>query len=399
MPPALSGIKVLDLTGMGPASFAAMMLGDMGAEVIKISTPPGASERGVGQGIDFVEGEEPAFNMESLRNKRSMALNLKRDEGKRIFHQLAKNADVIIESYRPGVMDRLGIGYQSISDMNPGIIYCSVSGYGQESPYRNLPGHDCNYAAMGGTLSLIGYSDQEPPVLVQNTLADLTTAVLQAVIGILMAVIARQKTGRGQIVDISMADGVVFLLNTIPEVAEYLFKGVVPRRGETIFGGAQPSYAVYETADGKYLTIGALEPHFWRNLCRAVEREDLLNDWFAPSPRREEVFNELRGIFRSRSRDEWFEILSGADVPVGKVLEIDELFSEPHVLQREMLIELEHPRFGKMKQIGFPIKFSDTPWQVTSPASRLGEHTSEILSEMGYSQEEIEGLRSTRAIY
>ena len=400
MTSALNGTKVLDLSGMGPASIAAMMLGDMGADVIKISMPPKTGERGVGQGIDFDElPERPAFDLECLRNKRNLALNLKTEAGRNLFYRLSETADVIIESFRPGVMDRLGVGYERIAQKNPGIIFCSVSGYGQDGPYRDLPGHDANYAAMGGALGLVGYSKDAPPVIPQNTFADLTAAVLQAVIGILSAICARGNTGRGQMVDISMTDGVVFTLSTIPEVAEYLLRGVVPRRGETIFGGTQPWFSVYQTGDNRYLTLNPLEPHFWQNLCKALGREDLIEHLYDMGPKMDEVYDELRGIFRTKTRDEWFELLSKADVPVGKVQDIDEVFSDPHVLHRQMLIEVDHPQHGKVKQIGFPVKLSDTPWKVRLPVALMGEHTGEVLSELGYSEDEINRLREEGVIY
>ena len=191
MASALSGIKVLDLAGIGPASFAAMMLGDMGADVLKINMPPGASDRGVGGGMTFVDGFDPG----TIRNKRNMAINLKTEAGQRLFHQLAETSDIIIEAFRPGVMDRLGVGYEAISKINPRVIFCSVSGYGQDGPYRDLVGHDNNYAAMGGALGLIGYSADEPPVLVQTVLADMTTGVMQSTIGILLAICAREVSG------------------------------------------------------------------------------------------------------------------------------------------------------------------------------------------------------------
>ncbi|MBM3132952.1 MAG: CoA transferase [Chloroflexi bacterium] len=398
MTSALEGTKVLDLAGMGPAFIAATMLGDMGAEVVKISTPPGAASRGVGAGIQFIEGvDEPSF-LDTFRNEKNIGVNLKAEAGKRLFRELARTSDVVIESFRPGVMDRLGIGYTSISEINPRIIYCSISGYGQDGPYRDLPGHDANYAAMGGALGLIGYSNEEPPVLVENILADVTTAVLQAVIGILAALHARGKTGRGQLVDISMTDGVFFTLSTVPEVGEYLMKGTVPERGQAIFGGAQPCYAVYKTRDGGYLTIGALEPHFWRNLCKALGREDLIPLHFAQSPKKEEVFEVLRQIFRTKSRDEWFELLTKADVPAGKVLGVDEVCNDPHMRHRRMIMEVDHPRWGKARQIGFPIKFSETPCRVRIPAARIGDHTNEVLSGLGYSAEEIKKLRLDGAV-
>ena len=199
--------------------------------------------------------------------------------------------------------------------------------------------------------------------------------------------------------DISLTDGVVFVLNGIPEVAEYLMSGVIPERGQGIFGGNQPPYAVYQTGDDKYLTVGCLEPHFWLKLCTALGREDLVLHQYTSSPKKEEVFDELKQIFRTRNRDEWFELLSKADVPVGKVLGADEVFSDPNVLHRQMVFEVDHPKFGKMKQIGLPIKLSDTPWQVRIPAASLGEHTDEVLSSMGYSRDDIDALRKERVVY
>lgn len=397
MTSALGGITVLDLTGSGPASFVSMMMGDMGAEVIKISAPPGTTNKGVAHGIEMAY--QPALEFGSLRSKKNLALNLKTEAGRDIFCKLAGEADVVIEAFRPGVIDRLGIGYHAIAEINSGIIYCSVSGYGQDGPYRDLPGHDPNYAGMGGALSLIGYSAKTPPVIVQNTLADLISAIQQPFIGILLAICARERTGRGQQIDISMMDGVIFALNTMPDVAEYLLRGTIPRRGETFFSGTSPWYSVYETSDDKYITLCPLEPHFWRNMCTALDREDLIAHLFAPNPKMEEVYDELKQIFRTKTRDEWFELLVRADVPAGKVLEVDEVFSDEHVLHRQMVIEVDRPPFGKVKQIGFPIKFSDTPAQVQGPCTGLGENTNEVLTGRGYSQEEIERLRQEGIIY
>ncbi len=395
MASALSGIKVLDLAGIGPASFAAMMLADMGADVIKINMPPGAGDKGVGGGMTFVDTFDPG----TLRNKKNTAINLKAEAGKQLFNRLAETADVIIEANRPGVMDRLGVGYEAISKINPRIIYCSVSGYGQDSPYRDLSGHDNNYAGMGGALEFIGYSPEDPPVLVQTVLADMNAAVMQATIGILLAICARERTGKGQQVDISMTDGVVYLLNTIPEAAEYFMTGVVPQRGQGLFGGNNAFYTVYKTLDDKYLTIGCLEPHFWFKLCMAIDREDLIPRQYVSSPEKEEVLEDLKQVFQTKNRDEWFELLSKADVPVGKVLGVDEVISDPNVQHRKMIFDYDHPRFGKTTQIGFPVKLSDTPWELRMPAASLGEHTDEVLSSLGCSRDEIDAWRQERVIY
>ena len=404
MASALEGIKVLDLTGLGPASMAAMMLGDMGADVIKIDMPPGVTERGVGRGYGSPpevgdEIQRVFANMAFNRNKKNLALNLRTEAGQRIFHKLAETSDVIIEGFRPGVMQRLGVGYESISRINPRIIFCSVSGYGQDGPYRDFPGHDPNYTAIGGVLSLVGESADTPPVLPLNISADLGAAVFQTVIGILLSLCARERTGRGQLVDISMTDGVVFLLAFIPGAAEYFGTGVVPKRGQTLTSGTEPYCAVYKTKDSKYISLCPLEPHFWRNLCRVLERDDLIPLQFAAGPQKDEVFHDLRQIFSTKTREEWFDLLTKADVPVGKVLDLDEVFSDPQVLHRQMVIEVNHPKFGKVKQMGFSIKLSDTPGKIRSLPSTLGQHTNEMLLSLGYSQEEIEKLRQEQVVY
>jgi crotonobetainyl-CoA:carnitine CoA-transferase CaiB-like acyl-CoA transferase len=391
------------MTGLGPSSVAAMMMGDMGAEVIKIDLPPGGGSRGVGEGIPFMPTEEEEVERANVwtatnRNKKSVAINLRTEAGQRVFQKLAQTSDVIIESFRPGVMDRMNAGYQAISKINPRIIYCSVSGYGQTGPYRNFPGHDANYSGMGGVLGLTGESQEGKPVIALNIVADIAVAVFEAVIGILLAVCARERTGRGQHVDISMTDGVVSLLTVVPGAEEYLYSQVLPRRGETMTSGNRPYYAVYQTKDKKYLSVCPIEPRFWGNLCRTIGREDLIPQQFDPS-KEGELRSQLSQIFLTKSRDEWFELLTKADVPVGKVLDMDELFSDPQILHRQMVIELNHPKFGKVKQIGIGIKLSDTPGAVRTLAHRLGQDTDEVLSGLGYSQSEMKDLRQQGAIY
>ncbi len=403
MASALSGIRVLDLTGLGPASIAAMMLGDMGADVLKIDLPPGGGSRGVGDGLPFFpesdeETERMTAYMATNRNKKNMALNLRTEAGQQVFHKLAKEYDVVLEAFRPGVMDRMNAGYEAISKTNPRIIYCSVSGYGQTGPYSSFPGHDANYSGMGGVLGLTGERRDGKPVIALNIVADIAVAVMQTVIGILLGICARERTGRGQHVDVSMTDGVVSLLMGVPGAGEYLGTQVLPQRGETITSGTEPFYSVYQTKDDKYLAVCPIEPRFWRNLCRALGREDYAPHQFDPN-KKEELLTWLRQTFLTKSRDEWFEFLSKADVPVGKVLSLDELFSDPQVLHRQMVIEVDHPKFGKVKQIGISIKLSDTPGQVRSLAALLGQHTNEVMSGLGYSKSEIDGLRQQGVIY
>ncbi len=396
MESSLGDIRVLDITGIGAAPLASMILGDMGAEVIRIDTPPKSAMKGAGQGIiSRNELESLACN----RNKMSLVLDLKSDHGRRIFLELAKTADVIVESFRPGAMQRLGLGYDVVSELNPRIIYCSISAYGQNGPYHKYPAHDANAVAMGGLLGLIGEGNGTRPVIPQDVVADLAAAVFQSVIGILLALRARDRTGRGQWIDISMHDGVVFLLIGIREVGEYLRTGRVPRRGETMLSGTRPYYSIYKTKDDKYLTVCPLEPHFWQNFCKTLHCEHLISDQFSPSPTQEKVLDELSQIFLTKTRDEWFDILIEANVPVGKVLDVDEVFSDPHVLHRDMLIEIEHPEHGKVKQIGFGIKLSDTAGQIRSLPPKLGQHTDELLATLGYTTSHITKLREDGVVY
>ena len=398
MASALSGIKVIDICGLGPGSLVSMTLADMGADVIKVDMPPGGGHRGVGDGlVYFPEAEDEAEKMVAYgavnRNKKSMAINFRTEAGQSVFHKLVQTCDVVIEAFRPGVMDRMNVGYEALSKTNPRVIYCAISGYGQTGPYRSFPGHDANYAGFGGVLGLTGDRRDAPPVMALNIVADMAVAYLNAVIGVLLAVCARERTGKGQMVDISMLDGVVGLLAGVPGTAEYPYNGVLPQRGDTLTSGNNPFYAVYQTKDGKYLSVCPIEPRFWQNLCRVLGREDLAPHEFDLSPKKEEMLGDLKKIFLTKTRDEWFDLLIKADVPVGKVLDVDEVFKDPQVLARKMVIEVPHPKFGKVKQIGISVKLSDTPGEVRSLAVRLGKHTDEVLSGLGYSKAEIEKLR------
>ncbi len=403
MASALSGIRVVDLTGLGPSSLVSMTMADMGAEVIKLDMPPGGGHRGVGDGLDYFPQEaEEAERMTAYvainRNKKSIAVNLRTEAGQRVFHKLVATCDVVIESFRPGVMDRMNVGYEALSKTNPRIIYCAVSGYGQTGPYKSLPGHDANYAGFGGVLGLTGDRKDGGPVTALNVVADLAVAYLNATVGVLLAICARERTDKGQLVDISMTDGVVGLLAGIPGATEYFYSGVLPRRGDTLTSGNSPFYTSYRTKDGKYVTICPIEPRFWQNMCKALGREDLIPHEFAPSPKKEEMLEDLQKIFLTKARDEWFDLLGKADVPVGKVLDVDEVFKDPQVIQRQMVVDVPHPKFGAIKQIGVSIKLSDTPGTIRSLAVPLGRHTDEVLSGVGYSRSDIEKLRQENVV-
>ena len=404
MASALSGIRVIDTCGLGPASLAAMTMADMGAEVIKVDMPPGGGHKGVGDGLPyFPEQEDEAARMMAHtavdRNKKKTAINTRTEAGQAVFQRLAKSSDVVLEAFRPGVMDRMNVGYPALSKINPRIIYCAVSGYGQTGPYRMYPGHDGNYAGFGGILGMTGDRVGGPPVMALNVVADMAVAYLNALVGILLAICARERTGKGQMVDVSMMDGVVGLLAGVPGAVEYPFSGALPVRGDTLTSGTHPFYSVYETKDKKYVSICPIEPRFWANMCKALGRDDLLSQEFAPSPKREEIIKDLRKIFLTKTRDEWFDTLVKADVPIGKVLDIDEVFNDPQALARQMVLDIAHPKFGKVKQVGISIKLSDTPGSIRSLAVSLAHDTEEVMAGLGYSKAEIEKLRGEGAIH
>lgn len=398
----LEGTLILELTRVGPGAFTTMMLADMGAEVIKVETPPQAGAA-TGSGVGAQELRGAVANYLN-RNKRSIAVDLRLPEGQQILQQLARKADVLVEGFRPGVMKRLGGDYDTLKGLNPRLIYCSLSGYGPDGPYKDLPGHDINYLSFGGALELIGEEGRLPAIPL-NLVADYAGATLHGVIGILLAIAAREKTGRGQIVDIAYLDTVISLVSATPNVRQYLSRGVVPHRGQGPLSGTYPYYGAYETKDGKLVTLGCAEPWFWERVCKALGREDLIP--FAQSPehtnkkpdqKTAEVVEWLRGVFKTRTRDEWFEFLRQHDVTVGKVYTMDEVFADPQVRHRQMLIEMEDPRVGKVKMAGIPIKLSETPGRVRRLPPYLGENTNEILTEIGYPPTAVAQLREKRVV-
>ena len=403
---ALEGIKILDLTRAGPGPFCTWILADLGAEVIKIEAPLTAGARQAGLFQLTVGESEQSKRMVAYwatnRNKKSIGLNLKSEEGLRIFYQLAERTDVVVEGFRPGVVKRLGIDYESINKINPRVIYCSISGYGQDGPYRDLPGHDINYISIGGALNLIGERDGQP-IIPLNLLADYGGGGMHAAVGILSALIARGKTGEGQYIDLSLMDSVISLLTDT--TVNYFQHGVELKQGQLALGGSYPYYNVYKTKDGKFITIGCLEPGLWENLCREIGKEEFIpfhfeheHTFHPPEGKKwEEISSYLKQLFLTRTRDEWFNILSQKDIPVGKVYSLDEVFTDPQVLHRKMVVEVEHPTEGKVKQVGIAIRLSDTPAKIRSQPPTLGEHTEELLLELGYSRGSI-GMMRKRGI-
>ncbi|MEE8470645.1 MAG: CaiB/BaiF CoA-transferase family protein [Dehalococcoidia bacterium] len=389
MAPPLAGIKVLDLSRMGPGPFCTMLLGDLGAEVVKIEQ--------AGFGIIPLDVDEDTWAAYYAidRNKRSIILDLKMDEACQVFHELAKKSDVVLEGFRPGVTRRLKVDYEAVKEINPQIVYCSLTGYGQDGPYHELPGHDINYISVAGALSAMSIRDGRP-VVPLNMLGDYSGGGLQAAFSIVVALLARVSTGKGQFVDVAMVDGVVSLLSW--EASLFFAGGGTPRWGDTPLTGGIPCYYVYEAKDGGHISIGCAEVKFWENLCRALEREDLIPYQFATGDEKENVTSQLGEIFLTKTKEEWFQLLSPRNIPITPVYEFDEAFSDPQVLHRRMVVEVDHPKLGKVKHPGIATKFSETPGEIRSTAPLPGQHTDEILAQLGRSKDDIKRLREMGAI-
>ena len=389
---ALKGVKVLDLSRLLPGPYCTLMMADYGAEVIKIEEP--------GQG-DYIRWRKPAVegigarHLTINRNKKSIEINLKTVEGKEIFKKMAANADVILESFRPGVMDRLGLGYEEISKINEGIVYCSLTGYGQTGPYRNLPGHDINYIGYSGILGLIGEKDGKP-IVPGVQIADIGGGALMALSGICMALFHKERTGKGQYIDVSMMDGAVTWLYAA--ASDYFATGKVPKRGSNRLDGHFAFYNVYETKDKKYLSVGASEFKFWKRICELVGKPEWIPLHEGPEDVQEQLKQDLTQLFKQEDQQYWLDLLASEETCVSPVNDIGQIFDDPQVIERELFKEMNHPIAGTIKQIGFPIKFSETQGEFHSPAPILGEHTEEILSQLGYSNEYIEQFRKNKVI-
>jgi crotonobetainyl-CoA:carnitine CoA-transferase CaiB-like acyl-CoA transferase len=333
-----------------------------------------------------------------------MTLNMKAPEGQAIFRKLAAGADVIVEGFRPGVMKRLGGDYETLSAANPRLVYCSLSGFGHNGPYRDYPAHDGNYLSLAGVLNLIGEPDRKP-IFPLNLVADYGGASMHGALGIMMALFARERTGRGQHVDVSYLDTSLALLAATPNMRFFWSDGMAPKRGEGFLGGSYPYYAVYETKDHKHLTIGCTEPWLWENFCKAINRPDFVKfarrpDQFVRAANPEEVAcrEEIEALIRTRTRDDWYDFLVKADVCVGKVYEPEEVVADPQVQARDMIVEMRHPVHGTVTQFGQPIKLSETPGTIRSVAPYSGEHTDQVLGELGLREPEIRSLREKKIV-
>jgi crotonobetainyl-CoA:carnitine CoA-transferase CaiB-like acyl-CoA transferase len=395
MPFALDGLRVLDVSQVMAGPFCCLLLADMGAEVIKIEKPNGGDDARR-MGPPFVNGESAAF-MAMNRNKRSLALDLKHPEGKRFFRQLAARADVLVENFRPGTLDELGLGYARLSRDHPEVIYCSISGYGQTGPNRERGGFDLVAQGVSGLMSITGHPGQ-PPVKVGVPLADLN-AGMYAAYGVLCAYVHRLRTGQGQLVDTSLLEsGIAY---TVWESAIYFATGTIPPPMGSAHRLAAP-YQAFRTADG-YITVGAANQANWEKLCAVLERPDLLADpRFRDNPSRAvhsaELAAQLEPVFAAHLTAEWLARLEAAGLPAGPVNDMAAVYADPQVRAREMMVEIEHPIAGRVKNIGVPVKLSETPGAIRRPAPTLGQHTDEILGEIGLAPNEITALRAARVV-
>lgn len=383
---ALEGTRVLDLSRMLPGPYCSMMLADLGAEVIKIEELTGDPTR---KSPPLIDGQSVPFNQVN-RNKKSIALDLKQRDGTEIFLKLASTADCVLEQFRPGVVDRLGVNYDVVAALNPRIVYCSLTGFGQAGPHRERSGHDLNYLALSGVLGLT-IDDRGKPVIPGVQVADLAGGMIAA-FAILAALLAREKTGRGQYVDVSMFD---VMLAMLPIPAAHQFGGHTLAVGSRyVLSGAYPFYNVYQTKDGKYMTLGALEPKFWKNFCQKVGREDLISRQY-DSEQREELFESVRDIFQSRTQAEWVRFMEDADCCCEPVLSMSEAFGHAQTRAREMVREPDESRFGRLAAA---YKMSDTTPSYYAQAPSLGAHTDELLVELGISGEERARLRASGVV-
>jgi len=388
----LKELRMLDLSRLLPGPYCSLLLSDLGMEVLKVEDPDqGDPTRMAGP----IRKKDSAIFLALNRNKKSIRLNLKIKEGKEIFYKLIQSYDIVLESFRPGVMDRLGIGYQELKVRNPRVILCSLSGYGQDGPYRARSGHDINYIGLGGVLEITGAKNGDP-VLPGVQIADIGGGGMMAAIAILAAAIHREKTGEGQFLDVSMMDGVVSWLSI--HAAKYLMDGEPPERGDLPLTGRYACYHAYSTKDGKHMSLGALELKFWKNFCEAVERRDLIDKQFIEGEERLRVIEEIQNLFKAKTREAWVDFFKNVDACCEPILTFGEVFQHPQVLHRRMVMEVEHPVEGKVRQLGNPIKSSQFPFEIPAPSPALGEHTTEVLKAIGYSGKEIEHFKEVKAI-
>ncbi len=398
----LSGVRVLDLSRLLPGGFCSLLLADFGADVLKVE------DTGAGDYIrwapPYYEGAEDsaksAMFLSLNRNKRSIRIDLKNEAGREVLLRLVHEYDVVLESFRPGVLERLGVGYERMRHENPGLVYCAISGYGQTGPKRDASGHDMNYLGLIGLLGLSGEKGG-PPVQSEGQIADLGGGALMAAFGIMAALRERDGSpnhpgsGKGQLVDVSMADGALSWLAMV--AGRHFADGEVPKRGEQLLAGGVICYRPYECSDG-WITLGALEPKFWQAWCRGVGREELIEKQFERPG--SEAHRQVVEVFKGRPRAEWTQFATEHDCCLEPVLDLDEALASELVRAREMVVELDQPGVeGGVRQLGVPIKLDRTPGTHDRlPGPALGEHTERVLHDAGYSDAQVAELLEQGAV-
>lgn len=387
----LADVRVLDLTRLLPGGFCTQMLADFGADVIKVEdTGPGDYIRWAppyyGEEEQQAAGSRSALYLSLNRNKRAIRLDLKQEEARDALLRLVADADVLVEGFRPGVMDRLGVGYDRLREANPALVYCAITGYGQDGPKRDRAGHDQNYLALNGVLGLSGAADG-PPTMAGAQIADLGGGALTAAFGIMVALHEARRSGKGQQVDISMTDGSLSWLAMV--AGKYLCDGEVPRRGSEGLNGGIVCYLPYEASDG-WVSCGALEPKFWAAFCKGVGRPDLIEGQYDKPG--SDTWREAAAIFRGRSRAEWVDFNLEHDCCIEPVLDLDEALDSELVRERQMVVEWDQPDLGPVRQLGNPVKLSRTPARIHTSAPALGEHTAEVLFAAGFTTEQVEAM-------
>ncbi len=393
----LAGVRVLDLSLQLPGPFCTLMMADHGADVIKVDEPEPRVRN------PFAAGDAPGLSPSDRylnRGKRSLTLNLKSGDGKEIFRTLAEGADVVVEGFRPGVAERLGVDYATLAARNPRLVYCSISGYGQTGPMRSVAGHDLNYISYAGILGMSGRAGG-PPAIPPVQIGDLFGGGMMALSGILMALVSRHSTGKGRWVDVSMTDGALAMLAF--SAVDCLRGARNPERGNMILTGMYPCYETYRCADGGYVSVGPLEAWFWKGLVSALGRDDLAELQYATGEEGARVKGELARVFATKTRREWERFFEEKDVCFSPVLDLDEALSHPNAAARAMVVAVESPVGGTDRQPGRPLKFAGPgeEWPAPAPprrAPRLGEHDEEILKGIGYTAERIADLRRTGVI-
>lgn len=385
MDSALANIRVLDLSRLLPGPFCSMLLADMGAEVIKVEAPQ------VGDYIRWWPpriGRNSGFHVVLNRNKKSLTLNLKAEAGKEIFRRLVQTADVVLEGFRPGVMQRLGLGYEALHELNPRLVYCAITGYGSNGARAQRAGHDINYLALNGVLSYSGRDGR--PTLPGVQVADLGGGGLLAAFSIVTALFARERLGEGQFIDIAMADGA--LAWNCLRWGQFIADGAIPSPGDGMLNHGLACYNLYATRDGRYMSLGALEPQFWKAFCEAAAHPEWNRpDYFKPGPHQQVLQQEVARFFHQRTQAEWTAHFAGAgDCCCEPVRNLAEVMQDPDFQARRMVVDLVHESWGAYRQLGIAPKFSATPGRIRSQAPELGEDTKTILRQLNYRQSQID---------